>query len=144
IHKECMLMKWKKAASTALAAAMILGLLPQSISAQDRSVDRFLIGDQRNNYGRGLSETTTGGFLAWGSSYSLESYMSMYEATQDKFYLDKIVEQTDRILASANDHNSDGYLGWSDARYAHNQLKNGAFAVKGALEGSSSILTNGS
>ncbi|RAV21423.1 hypothetical protein [Paenibacillus contaminans] len=127
-------------------AALVLcaGLLPASIRAQDPTLDRFLYSDQNINFGRGVSESANGGALAWGESYYLDSYITMYEATNSKYWLDKIVDHSDRIISNASDHDGDGALGWKDHGAAYNQSKNNTFQIEGANSYSSSTVTNGS
>ncbi|WP_127588825.1 hypothetical protein [Paenibacillus koleovorans] len=59
--------------------ALTTGLLPTAAGAQDTSTDLFLYSDQNVNFGRGVSENANGGSLAWGESYYLDSYVTMYE-----------------------------------------------------------------
>lgn len=40
------------------------------------------------------------GKLAWGESYVLEGYALMYQATRDTYYLDKMVDHIDHVLAN--------------------------------------------
>lgn len=41
-----------------------------------------------------------GGALAWGQSYVLQSFARMYEAYKDPYYLDRLIANADRILAT--------------------------------------------
>lgn len=119
-----------------LAFTMVLAaaLMPTSVGAQDTSTDRFLNGDQNVNFGRGVSDSPNGGSLAWGESYYLDSYVTMYETTGDSKWLDKIVDHTDRMIGNATDHDGDGALGWKDHTAAHNQLKNDTFTLEGSID----------
>lgn len=126
-------MKWKRLLSSALGLLLAAGAASPTVLAQDTSIDRYLPIDQNANYGRALSESPRGGSLAWGESYYTESYMKMYEATGDRFWLDKMVDHTDRMLANAVDHDGDGYKGWADFSYSHLQLANNGFLLQGAI-----------
>lgn len=109
----------------------------------DRSLDTFLVNDQSINYGRGYSDMNdSGGNLTWGESYLLDGYMNMYEATEDKRWLDKVVDHGDRVLATAEDGDGDGYSGWGSETYSHNQIKNDNFTVVGAPLHAGTLLTN--
>lgn len=121
---------------------LVVGLLPQMAIGADRSMDRFLVDDQNSNFGIGASEAIEGGPLGWSQSYILESYMNMYEASQNNEWLDKIVEQTNTIIGNSDDHDGDGYKGWPDLLYAHKQLKNRDFAVADAPSGATQLVQN--
>ncbi|MCB9769515.1 MAG: hypothetical protein H6752_15060 [Candidatus Omnitrophica bacterium] len=43
------------------------------------------------------------GSIVWGSSYQLDSYVSMYQATGDTVYLDHFLRLADRVLAARAD-----------------------------------------
>ncbi|MCU6707435.1 carbohydrate binding domain-containing protein [Paenibacillus sp. J5C_2022] len=128
-----------------LCVLLCVLIWPQLVWGADTSVDELQQYDQPINFGRGVSESPDGGALAWGESYYLKSYMNMYDATGDKVWLDKMTDHFDRMLLNAWDHNGDGYKGWPDIRYAHNQVKNGQFAIEGSLAGDEAeLLMNGS
>lgn len=129
--------KWKLISMTLVAALLSTGLLPLGAAAQDTDLDRFLFVDQSYNFGRAVSDEETGGSMAWGQSYYSNAYVDMYETTGERFWLDKIVDQTDRIVANARDHDNDGNLGWADFGYAKPQIKNSAFSIPGASRAAS-------
>ncbi len=142
-------MNWKRFYSeytklALIALVLTAGLFPTSAGAQDTSTDRFLNADQNVNFGRGVSENPNGGSLAWGESYYLDSYVTMYETTGDNYWLDKIVDHTDRMVGNATDHDGDGALGWKDHGAAHNQLKNDSFLLEGALDSTVELAVYGS
>jgi hypothetical protein len=118
----------------ATAFTLVVGFLPTSAGAQDRSTDRFVNADQNANFGRAASENPNGGSLAWVESYYLDSYVTMYETTGDRYWLDKIVDHTDRMMGNATDYNGDGALGWKDHTAAHNQVKNATFSLVGPAD----------
>lgn len=41
-----------------------------------------------------------GGWVAWSQAYVLMAYIRMYEATRDTHYLDRLIENTDQVLAT--------------------------------------------
>lgn len=47
---------------------------------------------------------SNGGALAWGESRVMSSYLTMYRATGDTGYLDKLVEASQPVLAARDDH----------------------------------------
>ncbi|PYI52155.1 carbohydrate binding domain-containing protein [Paenibacillus flagellatus] len=135
----------KKSVSLGLALIVAMTCLPLSPAlGADRSVDRFMEADQSFNFGLGSSDSPNGGSLAWSESYFLDGYMNMYEATGRTEWLDKVVDHGNRILANAVDHDGDGYKGWAEARYSHNQLKNDTFALVGSATGAAEAAQNGS
>ncbi|MCR4420966.1 MAG: hypothetical protein NUV32_00645 [Exilispira sp.] len=81
--------------------------------------------DRSINDGKGYSDLTNDlGWLVWGESYILESYIDMFLATNDFFYLDKFIDHANKVI-----QNSDIYLqrkdyknriryGWSSSKYS--------------------------
>ncbi|MDF2657684.1 MAG: hypothetical protein K0Q94_475 [Paenibacillus sp.] len=133
-----------KRAITTIAAAVLLGgalVAPAIVKAADRSLDPVLVADQAYNYGRGGSDQTTLGQLS-AQAYTIESYLQQYETTNRNEWLDKFVEQANRIIGNAEDPEGDGILGWYDARYSHKQIKNGDFTITGAPPSATELLTN--
>lgn len=65
--------------------------------------------DDRVNKGKGYSEyLNTGGFptgalLAWSESYLMQSYVTMYRATGDVKYLNKLHNHIESVLANRDD-----------------------------------------
>lgn len=64
--------------------------------------------------------------LAWWESYLLQSYLPMYKATGDDFWLDRFVVHADEVIRVAQDVPGsgeywpgyrDGFLGWGTTRY---------------------------
>jgi hypothetical protein len=70
------------------------------------------------NRGAGYSAWSDSGYLAWGESYILSSYVAMYHATGNTTYLASFVDQANRILADARDVFGTGYLGWATRLYS--------------------------
>lgn len=55
-----------------------------------------------------------GGWLAWSQAFVLHSYLLMYETTHDTCYLDRLIENTDQVLASRDSERAvPDYLGRS-------------------------------
>lgn len=127
-----------------LSFLLFICLLPPAADAADRGTDPFLISDQNFNFGQGASQSKEGGVLGWQQYQVLEGYMNMYEATQNRGWLDKLSEQGRIMIANSEDHDSDGFNGWPDLRYAHNLLKNRNFAVEAAPAGVTELMKNGS
>lgn len=68
--------------------------------------------------GIGNSDDTTSGGLAWAEARFLQNYLSCYEAVGDPYWLDKFVDHFDRMLATQQDRNGDGFLAWDTTRYS--------------------------
>nr|BAL54285.1 hypothetical conserved protein [uncultured prokaryote] len=87
--------------------------------------ERFDRNDAAIHDGRGYSDLTNdNGELAWAEAYILLAYMEMYRATQDRYYLRKLVEHFDRLLANRDDMRgvADTYAGkplagWGATKY---------------------------
>lgn len=63
--------------------------------------------DMSFNGGNGWKEETNdkdssglSGKLAWGQAYSLQAYVLMYQTYKDTYYLDKIIDHVDHVLAN--------------------------------------------
>jgi len=69
-----------------------------------RHINRALFDklDKSINNGDGY-KTGRGGILAWGESYIMLSYMQMYRATGDTYYLDKLVDHAEHVLDQRDD-----------------------------------------
>lgn len=67
------------------------------------------------------------GTLAWGESYILESYLDMYSATKDSYYLNKFVTQADLVVKNADivrgekDYRGQSVTGWRSTYYSKNK-----------------------
>ncbi|QNK57225.1 carbohydrate binding domain-containing protein [Paenibacillus sp. PAMC21692] len=125
-----------------LAICLIVCLIPIKAGATDSSLDAFLVSDQSYNNGRGASDRPFS--LGWGQYQVSEGYMNLYEATGNTDWLDKMVDQSGRIFALAQDQDHDGLLGWPNAAYAHSQIKNSNFNVVGGHASAENMLQNGS
>ncbi len=97
-----------------------------SLAQTDSLTVRFDKIDNHLNNGMGYTNVlgNTSGY-AWGESYVLSAYIDMYRATGDTLYLDKLVEQFDRVLANRDDarHINDYYrkapiAGWGSTEYS--------------------------
>ncbi len=132
----------KKKLCGLLVFILLIVSVPQLILGADSSSDRMYEMDQAFLYGRG--STDSAGAIGWSMAYNLDSYMSMYEATKRTEWLDKVVDQFGRAITAASDPDGDGYVGFPDVNYSHNQMKNSSFAVFGANVGSTELIANGS
>ncbi len=74
--------------------------------------------DMSLNEGRGYSEATSAATLAWGQGPIINSYLHMWEATEDPYWLGKISEHFHRMMDTASDPEGDGYLSWYTDRYS--------------------------
>lgn len=75
--------------------------------------------DQGLNNGMGYSNyNNLNATLAWGESYIMMSYLTMYETTQDVFYLKRLVRHIDNVLQQRDDNAGKvDYRGISDATW---------------------------
>lgn len=127
----------------AAVVAVMIAVSAGPAWAGDRSQDAFRVYDQSVNYGRGMSHLSEGGGLGWSEYVFVEGYANQYDATGDTAWLDKIVDHADRMIPNAYDHDGDGYKGWPDLRYAHNQVKNRYFDHEAAPAGAANLIGNG-
>ena len=74
--------------------------------------------DMTRNEGKGHSESADSGTLGWGEGAVIQSYAQMWEATEDPYWLTKIGEHFQRIMAGASDPDGDGFLSWSTKTYS--------------------------
>ncbi len=83
----------------------------------------YRIGENKNWY---LGVDNLEGAMAWTRSPILDSYVLMYEATKDTYYLDKLVLQIDDIISLRDDnilyedYNGESLPGWSSKAYTTN------------------------
>ena len=81
-------------------------------------IGQFQLWDAMTNDGKGRSDRKTSGALGWGESSFLRNYMLCYCVTHDAYWLDKIVDHFDRMIASLSDPDGNGYLGWQSVVYS--------------------------
>jgi len=74
--------------------------------------------DMTRNEGKGFSESVDSGTLGWGEGAVIQSYAQMWEATEDAYWLAKIRDHFQRIVASASDPDGDGFLSWNTKTYS--------------------------
>jgi hypothetical protein len=74
--------------------------------------------DMARRGGMGYSDSPDSGSLGWGEGGIITSYINMWEATEDVYWLEKISEHFHRIMANASDPEGEGYLSWYTARYS--------------------------
>ena len=74
--------------------------------------------DMARNEGKGDSESADSGKLGWAEGSVIQSYAQMWEATEDAYWLGKISEHFQRIMAAASDPDGDGFLSWNTKTYS--------------------------
>ncbi|MBP1992410.1 DUF642 domain-containing protein [Paenibacillus eucommiae] len=132
-------------ALTAISIFALFMNLP--VHASDYTYDSFKKYDQSWNYGRGFSDpalttdAADGGTVAWAEAYLLDGYVNSYHATKDNYWLDKIVDQTDRLLVNASSLGGTA-KGWPSL-YSYPMLDNKDFKFAGALGGATEMVLNG-
>ncbi|PYI54551.1 hypothetical protein [Paenibacillus flagellatus] len=104
--------KWVAAA---LAVCLALGPAWSASASSNAWYDTYLTAE--SNLGDDYYASDDSGLLAWGESYILDSYLDLYGLTKDASWLDKFVTHADTVVATADDIDNDGYLGWSSPRY---------------------------
>ncbi len=80
--------------------------------------EAYKIYDTARRDGKGFSESADSSTLGWGEGAVITSYINMWEATGDTYWLTKISEHFHRIMANASDPKGDGYLSWYTAAYS--------------------------
>jgi len=68
--------------------------------------------------GKGYSDSPDSGMLGWAEASRLLMYIKCYRVSEDTYWLDKIVEHFDRMIANLSDPDGDGYLGWQTITYS--------------------------
>ncbi len=68
--------------------------------------------------GKGYSDSPDSDMLGWAEASRLLMYMKCYRVSQDAYWLDKLVDHFDRMIANLSDPDGDGYLGWSTITYS--------------------------
>ncbi len=74
--------------------------------------------DALHRDGIGSSDADTSGGLGWRESSYLRNYMMCWYAIRDTYWLDKMIDHTDRMIDSLSDHDGDGLLSWQDVDYS--------------------------
>jgi len=101
-------------------------LFPLLLNAQiyHMAFNRF---DDALNNGMGYSNyDNLNATLAWGESYIMMSYLSMYSATQDNFYLKRLIRHIDNVLQQRDDNAGRiDYRGISGATWVSTTYTNG-------------------
>ena len=103
------------------AAAIILFANADSVPGQidvAKLNEAYKAHDMARNEGKGSSESADSGALGWGEGSVIQSYAQMWEATDDVYWLGKISEHFQRIMASASDPDGDGFLSWTTKTYS--------------------------
>jgi hypothetical protein len=66
------------------------------------SVAKYKAWDKQINEGRGYCASRDSGELAWGESYILNDYFMLYKVSGDTYWLDKMVQHIDMMMAAMN------------------------------------------
>ena len=74
--------------------------------------------DMARNEGKGHSDSADSGTLGWGEGGVIQSYAQIWEVTEDVYWLAKISEHFQRIMAAASDPDGDGFLSWNTKTYS--------------------------
>lgn len=94
---------------------MLSEVLPGGVTP---AIVAFQSWDAANRQGVGASDATASGVLAWDESTFLRNYMLCYFVSRDTYWLDKMVDHFDRMVANLKDLKGDGFLTWSDKTYS--------------------------
>lgn len=105
------------------AAAVVAGAAAPAQASGNPWYDKYVAMDAA--VGDDLYQSGDSATLGWGESYILQSYLDVYRVSGDTRWLDKIVTHVDGMVATADDDDGDGYLGWSTARYSPVEVANG-------------------
>ena len=87
--------------------------------------------NQSLNHGKGQSESGDSGALGWGESGILDGFVKLYEATEDRVWLDRIVKHFDRMLSSRADAFGDGHPTWATSTYSVGLIRTGRLHNRG-------------
>ncbi|TNJ66023.1 hypothetical protein FE784_12675 [Paenibacillus hemerocallicola] len=127
---------WLRA--TAGGLAMIWGfLLIWSVPAQASGnlwYDKYVYFESLN--GNRWYNLTNANALGWSEAYLLQTYLNVYEASEETQWLDKFVLHVDTIIGNATDLDGDGYLGWENYEASPAKLVNGDFETASPSDGS--------
>ncbi|MCD6350560.1 MAG: hypothetical protein J7M26_00465 [Armatimonadetes bacterium] len=81
-------------------------------------LEKYKAWDASYNKGLGFSDKPSSGSLAWAEARFLRNYMMAYDASGDRYWLRKVVDHFDRMVANLSDSDGDGFLAWSDVAYS--------------------------
>lgn len=96
-----------------MTAAVVVGDLDVAAVS-----DAYKAHDLARRDGKGFSESADSSTLGWGEGAIITSYINMWEASGDAYWLGKISEHFHRIMANASDPEGDGYLSWYTPTYS--------------------------
>ncbi|MFA7466638.1 MAG: hypothetical protein WCY82_00005, partial [Desulfotomaculaceae bacterium] len=125
--------KWTKLCSLVLICVLLATLLPVQAAAADASELRLKFNnlDTVNNGNWQKDANNDSATLAWGESYVLDAYVTMYEATGDTYYLDKFITHGKGVLAQrdvsrgVSDYRGLKLPAWRNGSYT----SNGQYAI---------------
>ncbi|HID05620.1 MAG TPA: hypothetical protein EYP10_00580, partial [Armatimonadetes bacterium] len=109
-----------------ITQVVAMGLFILSVSTAQNNIGErsaellksYRLYDAQFRGGRGFSDRTTSGGLAWGEARFLRDYMLCYYVSRDTYWLDKIIAHFDRMMGALADMDGDGYLEWRDRTYS--------------------------
>ena len=81
-------------------------------------IAKYQLVDALERDGIGRSDAKTSGGLGWGEQGYLRRYMMCYFVTHDPYWLDKVIDHFDRMVANLSDPDGDGLLSWQDVDYS--------------------------
>jgi hypothetical protein len=86
------------------------------VPSPEIAVYRYSIHDSRRNEGWGAADSADGNPLAWSGGPILADYVDLFRLTGERYWLDQLCRQFDRMLENAVELEGDG-LGWPSRRY---------------------------
>lgn len=78
---------------------------------------RYQVWDHHYKDGKGNSDAKTSGGLGWGEASFLRDYIYNYWTSTDTYWLDKVIDHFDRMIANMRE-NPDGFMAWDDPAYS--------------------------
>jgi hypothetical protein len=80
------------------------------------AVYQYSIHDSRRNDGWGAADSTDGSPLAWSGGPILADYVDLFRVTGERYWLDQLCRQFDRMVGNAVELDGGGW-GWPSRRY---------------------------
>lgn len=78
---------------------------------------------------------TNASALGWSEAYLLQSYLNVYETSEQTQWLDKFALHVDTIIGNASDLDGDGYLGWENYSASPARVVDGDFETVNPIDG---------
>ncbi len=92
--------------------------LSRIIPTMDEANSELKAMDAAFRGGKGYSDSPDSSSLGWGEASRLLSYIKAYTVFKDTYWLDKIIDHFDRMIANLSDPDGDGYTGWQTIEYS--------------------------